>query len=118
LPGTEYAQIFDGVPQGVLARLVRVRRHAVSSPASFDWTTSWAFGEHDRLRQVRNLISQGRSDRLTVSSVHMMRPDLSLWKNYELHVRDPDHSDQFYLVIVSRFGWFYAITAVGSGWIN
>jgi hypothetical protein len=116
-PGTGYAQIFHDIPRDIFERLARVWYGALASPASFDRAVSWALGADKWRRQVRSrlreVILQNRSDRLAMQSV--MRRNFSVWKSYDIDIKDPDHFDQFYAVTVSRFGWVYAITDVQAG---
>jgi hypothetical protein len=110
----------DQVPLDVFEQLVRVWYDTISSLASFDSAVSALSAADNWRRQarsrLRNVMLQGRSDRLAVLMVHR---GLGLRKgydeSYELHVADPDHFDRDYTVTVSRFGWAYAITDVSPG---
>lgn len=107
------------VQPDVFERLVHVWHSAIASPASFDRAAFWAFSADKWRRQarsqLRDVILQGRSDRLAVMSVQV-RAGIGLWKRYELHVADPDHHDRFYAVAVRNwFGRIYRISDFRQG---
>lgn len=110
---TKYAAA-NSVPPDIFERLVDVWRAAVSSPKSVGRALS-GISDPATLERLRNTVSHGRSDRLEVLRAVMER-DFWLWSRYRLDVADPEHSDRFYAVTVTRwFGGTYGISHVGVG---